>query len=73
MGPSFWNADLMAGYTVRGLVRNRRLSLQLNLFNLFDEREPLVTRYQFIGQSRFIFRTVPQAPRTWRFTTNFEF
>ena len=73
MSPSFWTADLMAGYTLRGLGRNRRLSLQLNVFNLFDERDPLITRYQFIGQNRFIFRTVPQAPRSWRLTTNFEF
>jgi outer membrane receptor protein involved in Fe transport len=73
MAPSFWNADLMAGYTVRGLGKGRRLSFQVNVFNLFDEREPLITRYQFIGSERFVFRTVPQAPRTWRFTTNFDF
>ena len=73
MAPSFWNADLMAGYTVRGLGKGRRLSFQVNVFNLFDDRDPLITRYQFIGSERFIFRTVPQAPRTWRFTTNFDF
>jgi hypothetical protein len=41
--------------------------------NVFDIRDPLITRYQFIGNERFVFRSVPQAPRTWRFTTNFEF
>jgi iron complex outermembrane recepter protein len=73
MAPSFWNADLMAGYAVRGLGKGRRLSLQVNVFNLFDHRDPLITRYQFIGDQKHIFRTVPQAPRNWRFTANFEF
>jgi iron complex outermembrane recepter protein len=71
--PSYWKADLMGGYTVRGLGRGRRLSFQVNVLNIFDDREALITRYQFIGDQKHIFRTVPQAPRTWRFTTNFEF
>jgi outer membrane receptor for monomeric catechols len=72
--PSFWDADLMAGYTLRrGLGKGRRVSFQLNIFNLFDDRDPLVTRYQFVNGERVVFRSVPQSPRTWRFTTNFEF
>ncbi|MDO8544519.1 MAG: TonB-dependent receptor [Opitutaceae bacterium] len=71
--PSFWDADLMAGYTVRGLGKGRRLSFQVNVFNLFDDRDPLVTRYEFVAGQRLVFRSVPQSPRTWRFTTNFDF
>jgi iron complex outermembrane recepter protein len=71
--PAFWRADAVAGYTVRRLGKGRRLSFQLNVMNVFDIRDPLITRYQFIGNERFVFRSVPQAPRTWRFTTNFEF
>jgi hypothetical protein len=72
--PSFWDADLMAGYALRhGLGKGRRVSFQLNVFNLFDDRDPLITRYQFYEGERLIFRTVPVSPRTWRFTTNFEF
>jgi outer membrane receptor for monomeric catechols len=71
--PAYWKADLMGGYTVRGLGQGRRLSFQLNILNVFDDRDALITRYQFIGDQKHIFRTVPQAPRTWRLTANFEF
>ena len=67
---SYWRADLLAGYTVQGLRNNRRLSFQLNVFNLFNERDPLVTRFADDGS---VFREVVQPPTTWRFTTNFEF
>ena len=69
-GNSYWQADAMAGYTVRGLRNGRRMSFQLNISNVFNEREPLVTRYQDNGSVNF---HVIQAPATWRFTTNFEY
>jgi outer membrane receptor for monomeric catechols len=67
---SYWRADFLAGYTVQGLGNNRRLSFQLNVFNVFNERDPLVTRFADDGS---VFREVVQAPTTWRFTTSFEF
>jgi hypothetical protein len=54
---------------VQVLRKNRRLSFQLNVFNVFDERDSLITRYSDDGS---VFREVVQAPTTWRFTTNFE-
>lgn len=72
--PSFWDADLLAGYALRhGLGKGRRVSFQLNVFNLFDDRDPLITRYQFVGGEKLIFRSVPVSPRTWRLSINFEF
>jgi outer membrane receptor protein involved in Fe transport len=71
--PAYWRADLLAGYTVPGMRRDRRLSLQLNVFNLFDDQDALVVRYSWETGSRTIFRTAPQPPITWRLTTNLEF
>jgi len=71
--PSYWRADAMAGYTVRGLRQGRRLSFQLNVFNLLNDRDALVVRYSWETGVQRAFRTVPQPPATWRFTTNVEF
>lgn len=71
--PSYWRADAMAGYSVRGLPRNRALSFQLNVINVLNEHDPLIIRYTWVTGTQLIFRAVPQAPITWRFTTNFEF
>jgi outer membrane receptor protein involved in Fe transport len=71
--PSYWRADAVAGYTVRGLRRDRKLSFQLNVYNLFDERDALIVRYSWETGGQRPFRTVPQPPTTWRFTTNLEF
>ena len=67
---SFWRADLMLGYTLPKLRGERRLSFQLNVYNVFDEQDPLVIRYDDFGA---VFREVVQPPTTWRFTTTFEF
>ncbi|MCI0491567.1 MAG: hypothetical protein L0Z07_01365 [Planctomycetes bacterium] len=72
-GPSYWSADLLAGYAVRGLRKGRHLGFQLNLMNVFDERDPLIKRYEFDTGQKLIFRTTPRDPLTWRFTTNYEF
>lgn len=69
-GNSFWYADALLGYNVRGLRNGRGLSFQLNVMNVFDRQRPLVTRYDASGA---IFRNVVQPPTTWRFTTNIEF
>jgi hypothetical protein len=67
---SFWSADAMAGYSVRGLRKGRKLSFQLNVNNVFDRRDPLITRLNSSGE---VIRLVVQPPMTWRFSTNFEF
>ena len=70
-GNSYWVADLLAGYTVRGLAKNRALSFQLNVGNVFNQRKPLLTRYAADDSS--VLREVVTAPTTWRFTTTLEF
>ena len=71
--PSYWRADLLAGYSVKGLPRNRALSFQLNVLNVLDQHDQLIIRYTWNTGTQRIFRAVPQSPITWRFTTNFEF
>jgi iron complex outermembrane recepter protein len=71
-GNSYWSADALAGYTVQGLKKGRKLSFQLNIFNVFNERDPLVTRYDSTNPN-LVFREVVRAPSTWRLTTNFEY
>ncbi|MGH8020556.1 MAG: TonB-dependent siderophore receptor [Opitutaceae bacterium] len=67
---SYWRADLLAGYSVQ-LPRERRLNFQLNIYNLFDDQDPLVTRLADDGVT--VFREVVQPPITWRLTTTYEF
>jgi iron complex outermembrane recepter protein len=69
-GNSFWTADLMAGYTVPKMRDGRKLSFQLNVYNVFDKRDPLVIRYDANGA---VYRHVVQPPTTWRLTTTFDF
>jgi len=71
--PGYWRADAVAGYTVRGLRKDRRLSFQLNVYNLANDRDALVVRYSWETGVQRPFRTVPQPPTTWRLTSNFEF
>lgn len=70
---SYWRADAMAGYTVRSLRQGRRLSFQLNVFNLLNDHDALVVRYSWETGVQRAFRTVPQPPTTWRLTSNLEF
>jgi outer membrane receptor for monomeric catechols len=70
-GNSYWYADAMAGYQLQELRKGRRLGFQLNVMNIFDQRDPLVTRMTPDRSS--IVRYVVQSPLTWRFTTNVEF
>jgi hypothetical protein len=71
--PAMGEADVMAGYSVRGLSKNRRLSFQVNVMNVFNERDPIVTRYSFATGERLVLGMKPRDPLTWRFTTNLEF
>jgi iron complex outermembrane recepter protein len=71
-GNSYWRADALLGYNFRGLAKDRKLSLQLNVYNVFNMHDPLIIRYDPTNP-RVIFRNVLQSPTTWRLTTNFEF
>ena len=70
-GNSYWRADALLGYAVQGL-KGRKLTFQLNVFNVFNERDPLVIRYATNDPST-VFRHVVQPPTTWRLTMNLEF
>jgi outer membrane receptor for ferric coprogen and ferric-rhodotorulic acid len=71
-GNSFGYIDGLLGYSVPWLGKGRRLSFQLNVFNVLDKQKPLVIRYATTDPT-VVFRNVVQPPRTWRLTTNFEF
>lgn len=66
---SFWRSDFLAGYAVRGL-KDHKLSFQLNVFNVFNKHDPLITRFADDGS---VFRYVVQPPTTWRLIMNFEY
>ena len=70
-GNSYWLADALLGYRIPAQRRGTSISFQLNVANIFNERDPLTTRYALDGVS--ILREVVQQPTTWRFTTSFEF
>ena len=70
-GNSYWYADALAGYQLRELRKGRRVSFQLNVLNVFDKQDPLITRTTADRSS--VVRFVVQPPLTWRLTTNVEF
>lgn len=76
-GNSFWRADALVGYKFQKTALKRLggslkgLSLQLNVTNVLNEHDPLITRIQPDGVS--VTRAVVQAPRTWRLQANLEF
>lgn len=71
-GNSYWRADALLGYNVSRLEKGRRLSFQLNVYNVFNLHDPLVIRYDPTNPN-LVFRSVLQPPTTWRLTTNLEF
>ncbi len=71
-GNSFWRADAMLGYDVRGLPRGLKLRLQLNVTNVFDEIDPKILRYQSVAMTQ-IRRMAITPPREWRLTANLDF
>ncbi len=63
-----WDASASYGFS---LFRNRvRGSLQLNVFNVTDDRDPLASRYDATGR---LTRYEIPAPRTWRLSSTFRF
>lgn len=71
--PTVGQLDLLLGYSFPKMAKDRRLSVQLNLYNVLDETDPIVTRYSW---ETGVPRPTGYGPReglTWRLTTNFEF
>lgn len=68
-GNSFSRFDAMLGYQVRGLPKDLKLGLQLNVTNVLDDRDPLILRYQGTGVRRYAL----SAGREWRLAANLEF
>ncbi|MDP3070001.1 MAG: TonB-dependent receptor [Opitutaceae bacterium] len=76
-GNSFWRADALAGYKFQKSTLQRfgrfaqGLSLQLNVTNVFNEHDLLITRIQPDGVTPL--RAVLQNPRTWRLQASLDF
>jgi outer membrane receptor protein involved in Fe transport len=70
IGTRYAVADLMLGYSFRKVLGIDRVSLQLNISNLFDFSDYLVTGRETTGQiSRISFLQ----PRMWKLGANFDF
>lgn len=69
-GNSYWLADALLGYKVRGMPKRMTLNFQLNVANVFENTDPLIVRYQGATGIR---RLVLVAPRTFRLSANLGF
>lgn len=75
-GPSFTRADFLAGYKFGDSAFGDKdgffkgLTIQLNVFNVFDDHDALITRILPDGGFR---RAVVQDPRTWRLQASIDF
>jgi len=77
---TYWNTNAMLGYKFRNFARFpwvKNLRLQLNVFNVTDDREPSIYRYQSNDPANPLYETVRRLrtkdPRTWRLTASFDF
>jgi iron complex outermembrane receptor protein len=70
IGTRYAVADLMLGYSFRKVLGIDRVSLQLNVSNLFDFSDYLVTGRETNGQ---INRISFLQPRMWKLGANFDF
>ncbi|MBE7538638.1 MAG: hypothetical protein HS122_09530 [Opitutaceae bacterium] len=68
-GNSFWRADAMLGYEMKGFGKDHRIRLQLNVRNLLDETDPLILRYQGTNVRRYKLMD----PREWTLSANYMF
>lgn len=71
-GKSTGEADLLIGYRLPDIAFLQNGRIQLNVRNLFDDTDPIITRYD-PAAPQFIDRVSLVAPRSWRVTFNFEF
>jgi iron complex outermembrane recepter protein len=74
-GPSWWDSSAMIGYRFARspLPWIKRLSLQLNVNNVFNEDDPYVTRRVQGTNPEIVRRIRVRDPRTWRMTASFDF
>jgi iron complex outermembrane receptor protein len=74
-GPSWWDSSAMIGYRFAQspLPWIKRLGLQLNVNNVFDENDPYVTRRVQGTNPEIVRRIRVREPRTWRLTASFDF
>jgi iron complex outermembrane receptor protein len=72
-GPSFWDSSAMIGYRFSKAPVEfiKRLSLQLNVNNVFDKYDVTVTRRD--PATERVRRVVVKEGRTWRLTASFDF
>ena len=74
-GPSWWDSSAMIAYrfTRTPLPWLKRVGLQLNVNNLFNEDDAYVTRRVQGTDPEIVRRIRVRDPRTWRFTATFDF
>jgi outer membrane receptor protein involved in Fe transport len=77
---TFWNTNAMIGYKFRNFGRFpwvKNLRLQLNVYNVTDDQEPQIYRYQSNDPANPLFNVIrrirTKEPRTWRLTASFDF
>jgi hypothetical protein len=75
-----WNTNAMISYRFRNFERLpwiKNLRLQLNVFNVTDDDEPMIIRYASNDPANpgynVIRRIRTKDPRTWRLTSTFDF
>ncbi len=68
-GNAYSRVDGLLGYNVHGLRHGRKLSLQLNVFNVLNDTDPLILRLQGDNIRRYKL----SEGREWRLTANLEF
>ncbi len=76
----YWNTNAMIGYKFGQNARLpwvENLRVQLNVFNVTDDREPEIYRYNSNDPAHPRFNTVhrlrTKEPRTWRLSASFDF
>ena len=74
-GGSWWDTNLMLGYrfTHSPLPWVKRLGLQLNVNNVFNEDDAYVLRRVVGTNPEVVRRLRVREPRTWRMTATFDF
>jgi outer membrane receptor protein involved in Fe transport len=70
--PPVGEASLLLGFE-RRVADRARLSVQLNVSNLFDETDPRVVRYANSGNTYQVKRVAVREPRVWTLSTRLSF
>jgi hypothetical protein len=73
VGRAFGEANFFTGYVWRLPRKGHQLSLQLNITNLFDETDPIVTRYFANGDTKRTCRSIEREARAFRLTGIYSF